>query len=90
MTLFFCKNILRLIKKASVFVNESKTSVCFLFKKLRVQGWVFFRLPLYVVPCYRSLVEWVKEPEGLVPQCVNNWDSDYSFAPEVTNSINTI
>lgn len=33
-SLFFHKNIVCLIKKASVFVNESKTSGCFLFFKI--------------------------------------------------------
>lgn len=59
MSLFCHKNIVCLIKKASVFVNESKTAVCLLFSKhYRV---VFSTPPLYDVPCYCSFVEWMKE-----------------------------
>lgn len=88
-SLFFCKNILCLTKKANVCVNENKTSICFLCSKLRVYGWFLF-LSLYDVPCCCSFVEWVKEHEASVPQCVNSWDWVYSFAPEISNSINTI
>lgn len=40
------KNIVCLIKKASVFVNENKTSVCFLFSK---QYRVVFSTPLFMM-----------------------------------------